>query len=72
MLLFLINALYAVNNMENELIDKRWYWVTLGDGFWFPALRDKTASGGWTNTDTWEDFFKEVTEFKLIPLPNEL
>ncbi len=36
---------------------------------WFPAYRDNSASGGWSNHDTWQDFHKEVTDFRRIDMP---
>lgn len=51
---------------EKEIV---WYWVKI-NGEWSPAVKDESAAGGWTNLDTWEDFYHEVTEFvKIIPPP---
>jgi hypothetical protein len=55
----------------------RWHWVRGKDWKdWSLAVRTPVdgwnASGGWGNLDTWEDFDREITEWKLIPLPEEL
>jgi hypothetical protein len=68
--------------MLETLIENRWYWVRFrasdtyvdpfGDGpcgDWFPAMYSPRAAGGWTNGDCWEDFDREVIEWRLIPLP---
>ena len=36
---------------------------------WFPAMYDPESCNGWTNGDTWEDFYSEVIEWKKIPYP---
>ena len=60
---------------SKEPLEGRWHWVRLryrrheGDSDWFPALRAAHAAGGWTNQDCWEDFDKEVVEWRLIPMP---
>lgn len=46
-----------------------WCWVKIGNN-WFPAKRDSTRAGGWSNDDTWEDFGNEVTDFEIITPPN--
>ena len=49
----------------------RWYWVRCGpDDEWFPAIYDEYS--GWCNGDTWGDFYNQVTDWRLIPLPEEL
>ena len=52
--------------MKNE-----WYWVKIRDEWW-PAFKDPSAAGGWTNLDTWEDFDREITESIKIPAPEEI
>jgi hypothetical protein len=54
--------------MPEPLIEDRWYWVHDTED-WFPAIYSPGAAGGWTNGDTWEDFDREVIEWRLIPLP---
>lgn len=45
-----------------------WCWVWwAGLGHPFAAMRDSRAIGGWTNSDTWEDYCKSVTHW--MPLP---
>lgn len=53
------------------MIEGRWYWVCC-KGEWFPAVYHKTAAGGWTNLDSWEDYDGDVQGFILIPLPEEI
>jgi hypothetical protein len=59
-----------------ELIEGRWYWVTkdpaASDDEWWPARRDSSRVGGWTNDDTWEDFTHDVRAWKLMPTPSDL
>ena len=62
----------------------RWHWVRTKpkvalpdwglaeDNTWFPALREQSAAGGWTDRNTWEAWDCAVVEWKLIPLPEEL
>ena len=54
------------------MIQGRWYWVTNDRSTWWPALADANSAGGWTNSDTWEDFDQKVVSWVLIPLPNEV
>jgi len=54
-----------------KLIENNWYWVTTGDDYWFPAKYSKTASGGWGNDDTWEDFHTNVIDWVKIPIVEE-
>ena len=61
----------------NEPIPGRWYWVRGRDWEgWSVAVRTPVdgwnAAGDWGNLDTWEDFDREIVEWKLIPLPEEL
>ena len=42
--------------------DGTWCWVTAGGVVWL-AMRDYHAAGGWTNTDTWEDWAHIVTHW---------
>jgi hypothetical protein len=71
---------------RDPLIEGRWYWVRLTrtyldplgdcrddpcDG-WETARHDTKAAGGWTNDDTWEDFYKQVSCWRLIPLPEPI
>ena len=51
--------------------DGTWCWVQEGKGRWFPAKRDSAAVGGWTNDDTWEDFFYQVVEWVPIKPPDK-
>jgi hypothetical protein len=47
-----------------------WCWVTLKGGVEaFPAKRDSTRAGGWSNDDTWEDFDNEVADFEIMYRP---
>lgn len=46
--------------------DGRWYWVKAKNGNEFPALACKESVNGWTNEDTWEDFYREVIAWKKI------
>jgi hypothetical protein len=58
--------------MTDPLIEHRWYWVrNSSDNEWFPACRMSQMCGGWCNQDTWEDWNREVTEWRLIPLPDK-
>lgn len=53
--------------------DGTWCWVDWdGPGDPFPAMRQAWAEGGWTNTDTWEDFNREVTHWMPLPSPPEV
>jgi hypothetical protein len=51
------------------------YWVRTkktedeNTGEWFTAMHDPRACGGWTNQDTWEDFYKEIVEWIHIKKP---
>jgi hypothetical protein len=56
--------------VEIGVIIGRWYWVTTDGTDWFPAVYDEYL--GWSNSDCWDDMYKEVTAWKLIPLPEEL
>jgi hypothetical protein len=58
----------------SEPINGRWYWVRTEGSEWFPAKRetDRGTVNNWTNQDTWEDFYNEIVEWKLIPKPEEL
>ncbi len=54
-----------------ERTERTWYWVRVRDSdgeksWWFPAMAELSAAGGWTNNDTWEDFDSDVIEW--IPL----
>jgi hypothetical protein len=60
----------AIHN-QDQTKKSDWYWVKVGDE-WFPALKDDRAANGWTNNDTWEDFYDEVTENNRIPYPDEV
>lgn len=53
----------------NDLQDGKWYWVVVPGGEPFPAKRDGTCVGGWTNDDTWEDFDNEVIAISEIETP---
>lgn len=47
-----------------------WHWVYDGEKWAGPALRSKKAAGGWTNLDTWEDFYGEIVGWEEItPMP---
>ena len=49
-----------------------WHWVKgKDDEGWFPAKRDPSAAGGWTNGDTWEDFEGRIAMSIRIPSPGE-
>ena len=53
--------------------DGTWCWVDWdGPGKPFPAMRDSRSAGGWTNTDCWEDFDREVTHWMPLPEPPEV
>jgi hypothetical protein len=54
--------------MNNDRQEGKWYWVKIKDE-WFPAMYDPSACGGWTNTDTWEDFDNEVVAWQEITPP---
>lgn len=50
--------------------DGKWCYVDWdGPGKPFPAMRDTRSAGGWTNTDCWEDFDREVTRWFPLPPP---
>lgn len=52
-----------------------WYWVSFtvdAEEQTIPALCDPTRAGGWTNSDTWEDFDGDVTSWWPIPPLNSL
>ena len=50
--------------------DGTWCWVDWdGPGEPFPAMRCSRSAGGWTNTDCWEDFDREVTRWVPLPAP---
>jgi hypothetical protein len=51
------------------LCEGKWYWVTDGHEVW-PAVRDRHATGGWSNHDTWEDFGLDVKAWILIEKPS--
>lgn len=55
---------------ETELLPENgtWCWVTDGKSEWI-AIRDLSASGGWSNKDTWEDFDQSVIAWTPIPKP---
>lgn len=53
------------------LIENVWYWVTDGVDIW-PAMRNPSAAGGWTNNDTWEDFDHCVIDYEVITKPRGL
>jgi len=51
---------------------EEWYWVRNNeDRDWFPAKRDSSAVGGWTNEDTWEDFDNSINQWVKIPSPSK-
>ena len=52
--------------MMDDRVINRWYWVRVSGGFWLPAMYHPSASGGWTNGDTWEDFDGEVDAWREI------
>lgn len=49
--------------------DETWCWVRDKDGIEFIAMRSRSAAGGWTNLDTWEDFQNEVTHWIALQSP---
>jgi hypothetical protein len=53
--------------------DGTWCWVIVPqqDQFiaCFPACRNQRLAGGWTNGDTWEDFYNQVTHWQVISEP---
>jgi hypothetical protein len=63
--------------LEHEpLIEGRWYWVRFraserSNGDWFPAKYSEWCSGGWSNDDCWEDFDREVIDWRLITPPED-
>ena len=56
-------------NKVDEPIDGDWYWVTDMESVWV-ACASKSAAGGWTNQDTWEDFEKRVVSWVHIKKPH--
>lgn len=48
--------------------DGTWCWVY--DGELFVAVRDHVAAGGWSNSDTWEDFDHAVRWWWPIERPD--
>jgi hypothetical protein len=48
--------------------DGTWCWVSDGVTVWL-ALRDTGSAGGWTNTDTWEDWHGEVRNWIPLEMP---
>jgi hypothetical protein len=64
----------ALNNPSVVIDDRRegeWYWVSKDNRNWFIAQYDKDAVGGWKNSDTWEDWDKEIIAWIHIPHPND-
>jgi hypothetical protein len=58
-----------INRWTNREVDEgTWCWVTDGKQAWI-ARRDRSASHGWTNEDTWEDFDGIVIGWMPIPSP---
>jgi hypothetical protein len=57
---------------DEARVEGSWYWVTYDGETWFPAKADKQRVGGWSNDDTWEDFYCKITKWILIPTPDNL
>lgn len=50
-------------------LDNTWCWVCALTRGPIVAFRDSSASGGWTNTDTWEDWEQEFVWWIALEVP---